>query len=347
MKKRILYFDILRICATLMVVMIHISGVYANIVADKTGFIFGNILDSLSRIAVPIFVMISGAFMLDESKQISLKDFLKKYVLNLAIITVSWSVLFAVITKIVLPFVKSEPITLISIFDTALNGGYHMWYLYMTIGLYLLTPVLKLFVKKENKNQVLYLIVAIIALGFVESTISLYNNAYISSIASFFKQFKLSGLGYIAYYLLGWYLASFEIEKRKRAAIYSLGALSGLYTIVVTHILSNKYGMLVAAYDYITLNVLISAVALFVFVKQTFKDKNEIKAQKCIGALSKLTFGAYIIHTLVLAFVIDVVPESIFSLARILIIWLITSVISFVISFVASKIPFIKYFVKG
>lgn len=347
MKKRILYFDILRICAALMVVMIHISGVYANEVSDKTGFIFGNILDSLSRIAVPIFVMISGAFMLDESKQISYKDFLKKYVLNLAIITVSWSVLFAVITKIVLPFVKSEPISLAGIFDTALNGGYHMWYLYMIIGLYIITPVLKLFVKKENKNYVFYLMVAIIALGFVGNTISLYNNAYIISVARFFNQFKLNGLGYIAYYLLGWYLANFDIGKKKRMLIYYLGALGCLYTILATHVLSTKHNTLVAAYENVSLNVLFSSVAFFILIKQLFKDKNDLKIQKPVVLLSKLTFGSYLIHTLVLAFAINIVPESIFSLARILIIWLLTSVISFVISFVASKIPFIKYFVKG
>ena len=79
MKKRILYLDVLRIFAALMVVMIHVSAQYVNNMSNNlTDFMIGNVFDSLSRVAVPIFAMISGAVMLDESKQYSTKDFLKK-----------------------------------------------------------------------------------------------------------------------------------------------------------------------------------------------------------------------------------------------------------------------------
>lgn len=71
-KERIVTLDIVRIVAAVAVVMIHSCSrfimLYGN---DTTEFIYGNFFNCISRPGVPLFVMISGALMLDENKEIT------------------------------------------------------------------------------------------------------------------------------------------------------------------------------------------------------------------------------------------------------------------------------------
>lgn len=65
-KQRIIYFDVLRIAATLGVMLLHISSQNWS-VTNVTSFQWQtfNFFDSIVRWTVPIFVMISGALFLD------------------------------------------------------------------------------------------------------------------------------------------------------------------------------------------------------------------------------------------------------------------------------------------
>jgi surface polysaccharide O-acyltransferase-like enzyme len=55
------HLDLLRAIACLSVVMIHVSAEYVVRGSAGADFWLGNLLDSLSRAGVPLFVMISGA----------------------------------------------------------------------------------------------------------------------------------------------------------------------------------------------------------------------------------------------------------------------------------------------
>ena len=73
--------DLLRILACLMVVFIHVSAFGMLSGVGSFNWHIGNIYDSLVRSAVPLFVMISGAFLL--SKNISYKEIFSKYILRI------------------------------------------------------------------------------------------------------------------------------------------------------------------------------------------------------------------------------------------------------------------------
>ena len=139
--KRNSSLDILRIIATLMVIMIHCSAAFVSGYGLGTvEFLWGNVFDSVSRIGVPLFVMISGALFLDESREITIKRVLSKNVLNLGVITLIWAVIYSVRYQIIAPLEVGNAINTQNVFMRILNGHYHMWYLYMTIGLYLMVP---------------------------------------------------------------------------------------------------------------------------------------------------------------------------------------------------------------
>lgn len=99
---RIYYLDVLRVIACLSVIMIHASARYVVYDFGSINFWIANVLDSVSRVAVPLFVMISGALMLDERYSYSTKK-LSKHIIRMIIFFIFWSALYCIIFQIIIP----------------------------------------------------------------------------------------------------------------------------------------------------------------------------------------------------------------------------------------------------
>lgn len=154
--KRKSNFDLLRIISTVAVIVIHASAPYVNAFTDEQifGYInFNNafvtlLYNSLSRFAVPCFVMLSGAFLLDDERNADYKYFYSKVFKSVGIPTVIFSVLYflySILEKTALIFIKDMETTLLLDPVKDLIKGepfYHMWYLYMLIGVYILIPII-------------------------------------------------------------------------------------------------------------------------------------------------------------------------------------------------------------
>ena len=79
--QRHLGLDLVRIVAILAVVMIHASASFlVSYPAGSFEFSVGNLGDGISRLGVPLFVMLSGALMLDEQRNLTLKRIFTKNV---------------------------------------------------------------------------------------------------------------------------------------------------------------------------------------------------------------------------------------------------------------------------
>lgn len=79
--KRVVYFDILNILAIIAVISMHMNGIVhlnPNIRAWNTSLI----VDCIMYWAVPVFMMLSGATLMDYRKNMILKLFLKKDLLK-------------------------------------------------------------------------------------------------------------------------------------------------------------------------------------------------------------------------------------------------------------------------
>ena len=83
--------------------------------------------------------------------------------------------------------------------NNLLNGSaYHLWYLYMIIGLYAFIPILRKFTVTASKRSLEYLLV-------VSFIVMLARQYGISQITISFINFD----GYIFYLILGYYLSKF------------------------------------------------------------------------------------------------------------------------------------------
>ena len=79
MKKRVEYIDFIRMFAILSVIAIHVNAITrdALIVTNKIYYFFFTFLDSLTRAGVPLFLMLTGYFVLSSKKEESYKLFIK------------------------------------------------------------------------------------------------------------------------------------------------------------------------------------------------------------------------------------------------------------------------------
>ena len=141
--KRVIYFDILRVVAIFAVVAVHISAQHwLDVdVSSRAWFAF-NLYCTTGKWSVPIFVMISGALFL--GRDTTIRTILKKNVLRMAGVFVFWSGCYALISLI---FRRSP---LFDVFSQFITGHYHLWFLYMIVGLYLLIPLLRPIVQNET-----------------------------------------------------------------------------------------------------------------------------------------------------------------------------------------------------
>ena len=295
--------------------------------------------------------MISGALLLNEEKNLITGNFIKNSWFLLVLITIFWVLFYGIFYSYVIPTLYNQPPSL----DIFINyvthfSGYlipHMWYMYMIIGMYLLIPVLRLFVKKENRNIIKWLIIGSLIIQFIPKTLGILTINADFTIENFVAQFYLNPLtGYIAYFLIGWYLTTFPISKSKRRLIYILGISSVIFLIwfSLTNITSISV-FYTYLYDGDGILALLYSIALFVLIIYIFNDKEDIYPS--IKELSRFTFGIYIIHALFLELTSRMIlPYSKFPLQipilYALIIFEFTFIMSYITVLLVSKVKYLR-----
>lgn len=344
MTKRNITFDILRIIAAFAVIMVHASAYFVAFDGGTTEFTVGNLFDSISRIGTLFFIMISGSLMLDEDKDFQVKKLICKNIKTLLLLIFFWSAVYSIIYEIIYPTIDNEEISFFYVFYAILfpRGHYHMWYLYMIIGLYMATPFLRTFIKKENKDLVLFFMAICLLTQFTPACLDALANiwspaAYLADLIPKFSFDFFSG--YIAYYVGGWYLTHIGITRKK--LFYFAGALSILITFVFTQFtqdFSNTYSennLLIFTY----------AAALFLLLNQVL-DSHPHEDSKLIRTLTQLSFGVYVIHPIFLDIIQRTFPYQNKPLLYLFLSWggcLLASLFS---CYVLSKIPLLKKCLK-
>lgn len=346
-KGRIYYLDVLRCLACTVVVLAHSCSKY--IIQDFGSFNYwvGNIITSLCRLAVPVFLMISGSLLLDENYEFTKEKWLN-HIKKMAVYLVFWSAACAVFNKIALPILTHGEISVFEIAKEFILGPTYLWFMYMIIGLYLILPLLRLWVKKENKKQIEYFIIFGIISAYIIPQIarigSLYSD-YFGIINSFINQLNLKYVGgYTAPFILGWYIHNFPLKKKYEKRIYALGIISSVAAVAVTVIVEKTTGIAEIMYDSMTINVLLYSIMVFVLIKSAVEKTRPEKQSKLIMCISKHSLGIYAVHPFPIFMVSNILVK--FGMDNIIINVPITFVISMAVSIVASiilrKIPLLK-----
>ena len=330
----------LRVLATISVIFLHVSGQILIQYGTVTGFVWwvGNLYDGSVRFCVPVFVMLTGTLLL--SKKYELSEFLRKRFLRIVLPFLFWSFVYILFTYYVKlsPNQDMSPLETISwAFDLLRSGSSpHLWYIYMIIGIYLITPIISKWIQNSKENEILYfLIIWLFALIMNEPIFE----KYITDVdVSYFSDF-------IGYLVLGYYLSvkTFKYSKITINIIAILLIIIGvLITIAGTYYLTNRDGKFNQYfYGYMTLNTLMVSIGIFVVFKNSITTKN----LKVVDFISKYSYGIYLVHVLVLFYLSKIgidfsLMNPIFSIPLVTLLCLSLSTL---IIYAVNKLPYGNY----
>lgn len=297
-KNRVHYLDFLRIFSVFAMMLLHVSASkWHTTPIDSFSWQVFNIYDSLVRFCVPIFIMISGALFLDNTYKVDIKKIYSHNIFRIITAFIFWSLAYALVTQLARIIVKNQEFSYITFFKNFALGHYHMWFLYLIIGIYITLPILKKIA--EDKLICKYFLFLSFFFCFFLNFITNFDSSIKNPIELISNKANIQLiLGYSGYFLLGHYLASTDISRKKRFFIYAAGIMSLIFTIIATNITSTMSGKADSKwYKYLLVTTYFTSSAVFCFFKYYISNiqwtSNSISIAK---QLSSLTFGMYLVH---------------------------------------------------
>ncbi len=296
--ERLIYLDLLRIFCTVCMVALHVSGTGMQAPIGSFDWHVCNVYDGITHFCVPVFAMISGAFLLDPSRKYSLKKLYKVKIFRIFTAFVFWSVTYAVITAVKSnrPFGKELVFDFVS---NILKGHFHLWFMFMIAGLYMLTPLLRKFTQDKKLTE--YFLILCVVFMFVIPNISLYSlSGKVDAVASYINEkFNMDfAFGFTFYFVAGCYFKQYNPGKIIKIAIYVLGVVSAVlipYGTYFYSVLAGKNQFILYAFQSPLIGFL--SVALFLAFKDVFSSvKFGNRSLKAIFFFSATSFGVYLIH---------------------------------------------------
>lgn len=288
-----LWLDYSRIVAIFSVILLHVSSalVNGNDIYSEIWWV-GNLYNSIVTWCVPVFVMISGALLLSPDKNEEVIVFYKKRLSRILLPIITWSLIF-LFWHFFTSSLRGNQVTAIELLKSVATGRphYHMWYLYMIIGLYVFTPYLRLIIKHASRENLLILT----ALTFFLAIINLIVDKFIKNNST---PFIFWFLPYIPYFILG-HLIRESNKKYSKPFLWTTFIASFITTSVGCYIISKQYNLALGSYfyEYLSITTIPMSISMMYLLKQkeTFTHNKSV-----IKKISSLTFGIYLIHPIIL-----------------------------------------------
>lgn len=309
------------------VIMIHQSTPLSKYWAsDMTSFqlSFINFLGLLWSWGVPIFVMLTGALLLNPKKEITIKTLLVRYFLRIVVAIALFGTICSCM-KLLKTTGASFNLNLLwtAIVNTAQGNTWaYLWYLYMLAGLYLLIPFVKIFISNVSNNVLLYTMLVLFIFNSIFPTIETISGF------KFGIELPVNSI-YLFYLLLGSYLHANDIKCSKAILIPTL--------IISLIVVATNFMHL---YDYNSPFIVMQAICVFLLTKQYIN-----RPFKIANWLAPNIFGIYLIHPFFLNFLhkqANFTPTN-YSVYLVLIVSLITTItLSVTVVHIARKVPIIK-----
>lgn len=282
--------DTIRTVALTMMIAIHVS--IRGMTQLHPDWWIANAWDSVSRVCVPLFFMLSGALLLGKSEPVSI--FIKKRLTRIAAPFLFWSACY-VIFKINIENNNDGN----GFVTQLLSGGvyFHLWFIYALIALYIATPMLRVFFQGASKGT-LYFTLGAAFLG--------------SSIIPFLQ--KLSLFPYLAltvdpivkfgfFFVLGAALKDTDNKRLAPACTVIFISLTAI-TFFATHHYSEKQGKLNEIfYGYLSPNIVVMSLCSFIVLSrlgELIGDRKVILLKE----ISACSYGAYLAHMMAMKIIL-------------------------------------------
>ncbi len=359
-------YSLLRVMACAAVVLLHTCHTcVAMDLLTPAGTAAANAIKANMIWAVPCFVMVTGALLLDPGRELTLKRLFRRYVLRVAAVIVVFTVLFAVSDGVFRYVAETAGTASPSAAEDGMKAGAgaavsalaligeslaqvpfkiwtdgswsHMWYLYTLLGLYLLMPAFRKISAGSDRNEMRYLIgVGVIFLMVLPTvdTIAGTSTGFRICVTSVYPLFLFTGYACAAGYL-----------RPGRAAAAAMAVLAAVLVTAMSLAQSRSGNQvlksLLAGYTFPA--VWLQGFGIFRLV--TAARLREGLLRRAVLTADRCSFGIYLIHLLPLRIILTAAGSGAKSLQLTVPMMLLLAAAVFLISYAAAAL--LKKLLRG
>ena len=306
MKKRYNNYDTLRIIACFVVIISHVTSIYknslmgTNIILDveSKNTLFVLFWHTLPRFSVPCFIMLSGALLLSDDRNKEYKYFYNKSIKKIGIPIVIFTIMYFLyieLKSILKVVITNEPIeTILSPIVLLAKGNiyYHLLYIYVTIGTYLMTPLIIRFknsISKKAFSNISWIFLVVASISFWTSDYEMQWD-----VGCLFE--------YLAYFMIGYEIKQKIDEKEKNNKKGIIFIILGI-TLLLCSLIPMQYNaetneIVEKIWNYKILshyNPIIVISSILIYVGFSYLD-----IKKNLSKLAGSTLYVYIFHAAIL-----------------------------------------------
>ena len=277
------WVDLIRVIGAFLVVMAHISYKGDGSVLVSTYYFV------ISRVAVPLFFMVSGFLLLRKEEPYSV--FFRKRAVKVAVPFLIWSVIYLLWKRE--GFESGFSLELVASYLIKIIRGpreNHLWFFYALIGLYLFTPILRVFVARASKLDLYYFC----ALWFLVVPIFSMMQEFLPVKIGFELYFIA---GYTGYFMLGHVLGLFEFTRNQLvglAALFLVLSVGTAFLDLESNLLKWNTQYFVS---YLGVNIVLLTVTAFILLREVQVSD---RVYAFLAPLGRASFGIYLVHVIVI-----------------------------------------------
>lgn len=291
MRERVQFFDLARCVAAVAVIAIHVLAPYRNELGSIpfSEWATAVSVNSVSRWAVPVFILITGALMLSDQRPFELKYYVRRRLGKVLLPFVVWSLFYAYLSGWSASGFDAETAQSVLAGSLSHETYYHLGFFYYFIPLYFVIPLLQVVVRKSGDSGIyaltgVWLLTTMLFLLRIDGPWS-------------WQMWLFSGylpLGYLLYKKLP--LTPVMVSV---VTVLGVGALWLTAEAVITISVANGEYTVGRWLSYKTLNVVLAASMVFMLCRY-FGERLSGNGRTIVSFVSKHSLGIYLLHPIFL-----------------------------------------------
>lgn len=290
------YGDAARVLGTLAVVIGHICDMTVfNKNAGATDWWTCLFVDSATRWAVPVYIMLSGALLLDPARTETPGEFYSKRLARLGVPVLVWSAFFMWFSVAYTGWRTTDQVW----HDLAMGKPYaHLHFVFRIAGLYAFTPMLRVFLQHATRAMVTQTALILLLLSAANSVAESFMHTELNVFLRFAP--------FLGYFLLGYLLRDARLTKNGLIGC-ALLAMACIFALTGgTALLVQRFGFQDAPslswllYDFLSPVRVAFAVSVWLLVVNLFReDWLQSRPGRFVAKwLAPATLGIYLVHPL-------------------------------------------------